>query len=476
MYLNGSIYKRLILAVLLGLWTVVFAMAQGGMVVTEGQTKTYQVENHSGSSYVWVVYNEPTFSNTAIDSEVRIVSGENTSSLSVTWLKPGIYYPTVIEIGETGCTNTKAVAVRVQEGIIPWPVAKISNETILIGGQNYILAGTCRSLVIDASSSTGDGLTFQWEPSIYLDNPKSSTPVFSPGITTTYQLTVTDVYGRSSSLSVGVQVAAEVLADAGENLYTDGIQSVMLDGSKSSGENLEYLWQTSNGHILEGSTTSHPIVDQAGKYLLTITDPYGCTDQDSVQVNLYIQAVKDTVNTRVNFAIDFNVLANDIPQNSLNPATLRIVSMPKNGNAVVQGDSLISYTPNQFFVGSDEFVYSICDYFNDCDDATVLIMIDDIPFFIPEAFSPNGDGINDRFEIKGLEKYRTVEIQVFNRWGNIVYQSDNYGVGDGKEGFWDGIGQTRTGGNTGPVPSGTYYYVLKATGSKNISGSIYLDR
>jgi gliding motility-associated-like protein len=473
---NGSSYKRLILAVLLGLWTVAFAMAQGGMVVTEGETKTYQVENHSGSSYVWNVYNEAGFTTAASDSEVRIVSGENTSSLSVTWLKPGTYYPTVVETDLKGCINTKAIVITVQEGTIPWPVAKISNETILIGGQDYILTGTCKSLVIDASSSTGDGLTFQWEPSIYLDNPKSPTPIFLPGIITTYQLTVTDIYGRSSSLSVGVKVAAEVHADAGENLYTDGIQSVMLDGSKSSGENLEYLWQTGNGHILEGNTTSNPIVDQPGKYLLTITDPFGCTDQDSVQVNLYVQAVKDTDTTKVNYAIDINVLANDIPQNSLNSATLRIVSMPKNGSAVVQGDSLISYTPNQYYVGSDEFVYSICDYSNDCDDATVLVIIDDIPFFIPEAFSPNGDGINDRFEIKGLEKYKTVEIQIFNRWGNIVYQSNNYGVGDGKEGFWDGTGQTRTGGSTGPVPTGTYYYILKAPGSKNISESIYLDR
>jgi len=270
------------------------------------------------------------------------------------------------------------------------------------------LTGSCQSLVIDASASTGEGLTFQWEPSVYLDNPKSSTPIFSPGITTTYQLTVTDIYGRSNTLSVGVQVAAEVHADAGENLYTDGNQAVMLDGSKSSGENLEYLWKSQNGHISDGVNTAHPIVDQPGRYILTVTDPYGCTDQDSVQLSLYTQAVKDTAYTRVNFAIDINVLYNDIPKNDLNPATLRIVTPPQNGNAVVQADSLISYTPNQYFVGSDDFVYSICDYFNNCDEGTVLVMINDVPFFIPEAFSPNGDDINDQFEIKGLEKYKTV--------------------------------------------------------------------
>jgi gliding motility-associated-like protein len=476
MALYDSTYKRLMLAGLLVSWSVAFAMAQGGIVVKEGETKTYQVENHFGSSYFWVIYNEPTLSTPVSDTEVGIVSGENTSTITANWIKPGTYYLSVVETDPNGCTNTKAIVITVQEGTIPWPVAKISNETVLIEGKEFILTGKCQSIIIDASPSTGEGLTFKWEPSNYLDNPQSAKPLFSPGKTTNYRLTVTDIYGHSSSLSVGVQVAAAVQADAGENLYTDGSQSIILDGSKSSGENLEYLWQTKIGHILDGFNTAHPVVDQAGAYLLTVTDSYGCSSQDSVQVNLYVQAVKDTATTKVNFAIDINVLRNDIPQNSLNPATLRIVSLPKNGNALVLADSVITYTPNQYFVGSDEFIYSICDHSKDCNEANVQVMIIDIPLFIPEAFSPNGDGLNDQFEIKGLEKYNDVHIEIFNRWGNVVFQSDNYGEGNGKEGFWDGIGHSRLGNNTGPVPTGTYFYVLKAVDGQNISGSIYLDR
>ncbi len=472
----GPTYKRLILAILLAFWSVTFVMAQGGMVVPEGETKTYQVDNHAGSSYFWTIYNEPTFNTIASDTELKIISGENSSSLVVNWIKPGTYYPTVVETDQTGCTNTKAIVITVQAGSIPWPVAKISNETVLIGGMETILTGSCKALIIDASSSTGVGLTFKWEPSIYLDNPLSSTPIFTPGSTTTYQLTVTDSYGRSNSLSVGVQVAAMVKANAGEHLYMDQNQSAMLDGSKSSGENLSYYWQTRNGHILDGSATAHPTVDQPGTYLLAVTDQYGCSDKDSVLVSLYTQAVKDTANTKVNAAIDINVMANDIPKRGLNPASLRIITAPRNGQAMVLADSIISYTPDQYFIGSDDFVYSICDYFQNCDQAMVLVIINDVPFFIPEAFSPNGDGINDLFEIKGLEKYKSVSIEIFNRWGNIVFQSNNYGVGNGKDGFWDGIGQNRQGNNTGPVPTGTYFYVLKAGNDKNIGGSIYLDR
>ena len=102
----------------------------------------------------------------------------------------------------------------------------------------------------------------------------------------------------------------------------------------------------------------------------------------------------------------------------------------------------------------------------------MLVLINDVPFFIPEAFSPNGDGINDKFEIKGLAKYEAVEMVIFNRWGNTVYQSENYGEGAGKDGFWDGT--AKSGG--GPVPNGTYFYVLKLDGKEKISGSVYIDR
>jgi len=250
----------------------------------------------------------------------------------------------------------------------------------------------------------------------------------------------------------------------------------MLDGSKSSGEDLIYLWQTENGNIVEGATTSRPIVDRPGEYFLTVSDPFGCSDLDSVEVNLYTQAVPDNATTDLNFAVEINVLANDIPKSNLNPASLRIVNNPKNGIACEESDSIVVYTPNQYFVGNDGFTYSICDYYEKCDETEVLVIVNDVPLFIPKAFSPNGDGINDFFEIKGIAKYTAVSIQIFNRWGNIVFESSNYGAGNGRSGFWDGIGQSRGGNATGPVATGTYYYVLKASGGENISGSIYLDR
>jgi gliding motility-associated-like protein len=66
------------------------------------------------------------------------------------------------------------------------------------------------------------------------------------------------------------------------------------------------------------------------------------------------------------------------------------------------------------------------------------------PLFIPNVITPNGDGSNDRFEIKGLGRFVSNEIVIINRWGDSVYQRVNY------QNDWSANG----------LSNGTYFYVL----------------
>ncbi len=72
----------------------------------------------------------------------------------------------------------------------------------------------------------------------------------------------------------------------------------------------------------------------------------------------------------------------------------------------------------------------------------------DLNFFeisIPTLFTPNGDGRNDVFEIRGLNQYAENELSIVNRWGNEVYRQKNY------QNNWSGEG----------LNEGTYYYLLR---------------
>jgi gliding motility-associated-like protein len=85
---------------------------------------------------------------------------------------------------------------------------------------------------------------------------------------------------------------------------------------------------------------------------------------------------------------------------------------------------------------------------------------------VPDAFTPNGNNYNDTWVIPGLEGYNTKEMTVYSRYGSLVHYSTVY------NNDWDG-----TLLNTGtPVPDGTYYYILKLDGGKQLNGYVYINR
>ncbi len=102
---------------------------------------------------------------------------------------------------------------------------------------------------------------------------------------------------------------------------------------------------------------------------------------------------------------------------------------------------------------------------------TMLIVLHDCTILVvPDAFSPNGDGVNDTYIIQGLEYYPENKFQVFNRWGSKVYERNPY------RNNWNG--QNETGGFRGDdLPESTYYYILDPGNGKDvITGYIYLRR
>ena len=87
-------------------------------------------------------------------------------------------------------------------------------------------------------------------------------------------------------------------------------------------------------------------------------------------------------------------------------------------------------------------------------------------FLIPNAFSPNGDGLNDYFKIIIPDQYQDnseSKLQVFNRWGTLVYRSKGLRYGEDED-WWDGSSSTSNMVTLGEkLPSGTYYYVFSIT-------------
>ena len=79
---------------------------------------------------------------------------------------------------------------------------------------------------------------------------------------------------------------------------------------------------------------------------------------------------------------------------------------------------------------------------------------------IPNIFTPNGDGLNENLEFKNLEYFQGNSLEVYNRWGNIVYSKTNYNNN------WNGA----------DLSEGTYYYVLNVALLGAFSGYVQLSR
>lgn len=95
---------------------------------------------------------------------------------------------------------------------------------------------------------------------------------------------------------------------------------------------------------------------------------------------------------------------------------------------------------------------------------TVIVKVVD-SFNIPNTFSPNGDGINDLWNLKLLNTYENSLVQIFNRYGQLVYAVVGYRTPF--DGYFEGK----------PLPVGTYYYVIApGNGKKNITGSLTIIR
>ncbi|MGJ1430002.1 DUF7507 domain-containing protein, partial [Sphingobacterium spiritivorum] len=73
------------------------------------------------------------------------------------------------------------------------------------------------------------------------------------------------------------------------------------------------------------------------------------------------------------------------------------------------------------------------------------VTVSPLPLHIPNVFTPNGDGQNDKFEIEGIERFDRVEMTIINRWGNEVYRNSRY------DNNWVGEG----------LNEGTYYYIIE---------------
>ncbi len=100
---------------------------------------------------------------------------------------------------------------------------------------------------------------------------------------------------------------------------------------------------------------------------------------------------------------------------------------------------------------------------DDCDEDGIPNYLDDdrCEIFVPQAITPNGDGYNETLIIPGIENYPGNKIMIFNRWGNLVFEMENY------DQSWNGRMNVGIEVSGDLLPTGTYYYIIDFNDSPN---------
>ena len=226
-----------------------------------------------------------------------------------------------------------------------------------------------------------------------------------------------------------------------------------------------------NGGFCSLSGTTTALYVGFGEHELIVTHiTTGCTD------TLYVvatcpaaltsepQADTDEVTTNVNEAIAIDVSANDRSLGVIQ--SIEIVTHPTKGQVEIREDQSIKYQPNEDYCDTelgDKFSYKICNNYG-CDVADVLVKVACKPLSVYSGFSPNGDGINDYFKIEGVEDYPNSTLQVFNRWGTLIFQQKGY------QNDWDGQYKSN------PLADGVYFYLFMDGYGNRQSGYVQLSR
>jgi len=144
---------------------------------------------------------------------------------------------------------------------------------------------------------------------------------------------------------------------------------------------------------------------------------------------------------------DTTIVVDEITLYATNPSSgfggWSIVS----GGCDINNPSLYNSNVTGIQLGLNTLQWSISDA---CGTTYDDINITYIEVILPNAFSPNGDGTNDNFEIPHINSFKTVEIKIINRWGNVVYEDSNY------KNNWFGTNQSGE-----PLAEDTYFYLIK---------------
>ena len=350
---------------------------------------------------------------------------------------------TVTGTGTNGCINTDNVTV----SLYAQPAVNAGPDQTICFGQGAQLQASGAS-------------TYTWSPATTLTCANCTSPLANPPANAIYQVIGTDVHGCRDS----DQVAITVIQRGPVSIGPGGDICAGASFSLSATGGTAYTWIPSAG--LSAANISNPVATPATTTIYRVVIQQGQCFNDTLSATVTVHPIPT-----VDAGPDRNVVAGS-------PTPLQTTTTNVQSYRWSPADGLSCTTcavPDAKPERTTTYTVRVTSEFG-CeaqDDVTLFVTCDASQLWLPNTFTPNGDGQNDRFYPHGKGITSVSRFRIYDRWGELIYDATNMPVNDMSYG-WDGTYKNRQ------LKPDVYVYIINAQCSTGepleIKGDISLIR
>lgn len=346
---------------------------------------------------------------------------------NIPFTQAGTYQIQLTAVNGYGCTQT------VESVFEAFAIPVLS-----LGSDNGIVCvGTPKQL----NASGAD--IYAWSPAIDISCTDCPNPQVTPTAPITYTVIGSSIQGCHDTTQISLDIAHPINITYSRPDSLCAGESVRLQASGAH----SYVWHPSSG--LNNANIHNPVAapNVTTNYMVVGYDDKNCfTDTAYVPITVFPQPRVEAGNDRtinVGHSLDL------IPEIS---ADVTNVTWSPTGSIFRSDYPSITVNPNttttyRVEVTNDGGCYAY-------DELTVYVICTGANVFIPNTFSPNGDGSNDLFYPRGTGLFRIKTAKIFNRWGELVYQRNDFSPNDESKG-WDGTYKGQK------LSSDVYVYIIE---------------
>ena len=315
------------------------------------------------------------------------------------------------------------------------------------------------SILIETSGGT-EPYNFEWAGPDGFESSDESLVFVNPGI---YNINLVDSRGcnASNSFEVGFNFQFNVNVGADQEICFSDQPALLIGAIEGDfGEIPSYTWTLISGDTLSNDSTL--TVDEVpGAYSYIFTAASGvCTDSDTLSVEVLEGPDADAGEDQEVFAEENFTLGG-------NPTSNSGIAFAWTPNPTLSLDTTLA-NPTGYLTETTEFVVLVTDA-NGCvnSDSVLVEVLPEVS--VSSGFTPNGDGVNDLWIIDNMELFPRNVVQIFNRWGQVLYEANGYNMSTA----WDGKYENKD------VPAGTYYYTIELNDPRfpePLTGPITINR